>query len=213
MEVCKLNHVSAENISEPPSFSEFMDNEYRNRKIMKEYLSEPLFIEYAEAVKASYRNKAKQGNGITLNEANNLSDILSLLDKDSKRPDGEQILTGLEDGWDFDDVCNGYILANDQDLPTGVLVIMQIDDMQVFGDDHSAAIQAQKDGIKLIPKDELHFEPDEDGYSDERSYYDYIDTPENRKLLKEAGLLREIGQKYGYQIGEEVSLDLKSLFQ
>ena len=212
VEVWKQGHGFEEGVSEPASVGEFLGNEYRNGKIMKEYLSTTLFAEYANDIKAAYKNKVEQGSGITPDEADNLAEILSLLDEDSIRPNGEQILVGLEDGWEFDDVCNGYIQANDQDLPDGVLVIMQIDDMQVFGDDHSAAIQAQKDGIKLISGEELNFEPDEDGEPDERSYYDYIDTPENRKLLQEAGLLRNAEKENLYPIGEDVALDLKALF-
>lgn len=210
VEVWKLNHVLEKGISEPASFNEFMDNEFRNAKTMKGCLSESLFKEYADGIKAFCKNKVEQGNGITLDEANNLSDTLSLLDKDSIKPSGEQILIGLEWGWKFDEVCRGYIESGDQDLPDGVLIIMRIDDMQVFDDDHEAAIQAEKDGIKFISKEEMSFELDEDGEIDERSYYDYIDTPKNRKLLQEAGLLRDKGN--GHQIGEEISLDLKTLF-
>lgn len=212
VEVWKQDHDFEEGVSEPASFGEFLDNEYSDGKIMKDYLPEYLFAEYANDIKAAYRNKVEQGSGITPGEADNLAEILSLLDEDSIRPNGEQILTGLENGWDFDDVCNGYIQANDQDLLDGVLVIMQIDDMQVFRDDHSAAIQAQKDGIKLISGEELNFESDEDGDPDERSYYDCIDTPENRRLLQEAGLLRNMEKESGCPIGEEVSLDLNALF-
>lgn len=207
VEVWKLDHVFEEGVSEPASFSEFLDNEYSDADIMKEYLSESLFKEYADGIKESLKNKVGQGNELTLEEATNLSAALSLLDKGSKRPTGEQIITGLEDGWDFDDVCNGYMQAASDDLPKGVLVIMRIDDMMLFDDDHEAAIQAEKDGIKLIPKEELDFELDEDGEPDERSHYDYIDTPENRKLLQEAGLLRRTG------IGDYVTLDLKALSQ
>lgn len=210
VEVWKLDHVLEKGISEPASFNEFMDNEFRDAKTMKGWLSESLFKEYADGIKAFCKNKVEQGNGITLDEANNLSDTLSLLDKDSIKPSGEQILVGLEWGWKFDEACRGYIESGDQDLPDGVLAIMRIDDMQVFGDDHEAAIQAEKDGIKLIPKEEMSFELDEDGETDERSHYDYIDTPKNRKLLQEAGLLRDKGN--GHQIGEEISLDLKNLF-
>lgn len=210
MEFWKVNHVFEKGVSELVSFNEFVDNEYRDVKVMKECLSESLFKEYADSIKAFCKNKVEQGNGITLDEANNLSDTLSLLDKDSIRPSGEQILIGLEEGWKFDEACCGYIESEDQKLPDGVLVIMRIDDMQVFSNDHEAAIQAKKDGIKLIPKEEMKFELDEDGETDERGYYDYIDTPENRKLLQEAGLFRD--KENGHQIGEEVSLDLNALF-
>lgn len=210
VEVWKLDHVLKESVSGPVSFNEFMDNEFRDAKTMKGCLSESLFKEYADGIKAFCKDKVERGNGITLDEANNLSDALSLLDKGSIKPSGEQILVGLEEGWKFDEACRGYIESGDQDLPGGVLVIIRIDDMQVFGDDHEAAIQAEKDGIRLIPKGEMRFELDEDGNTDERSYYDYIDTPENRKLLQEAGLLRE--KENGRQIGEEISLDLNALF-
>ncbi len=207
VEVWKKEHEYEEGVSEPASFGEFLDNEYLDARIMKDCLSEELYKDYAGYIKAFYKNKVEQGEFLSFEEADNLSFTLYSLDKDSVRPSGEQILTGLEDGWDFDDACNGYMIANSDDLPEGVTVIMRLDDMQVFGDDHAAALQAEKDGIKLIPKDELDFRLDEDGEIDERSHYDYIDTPENRKLLKEAGLLR------GIEIGEYVTLDLKALSQ
>ncbi len=96
------------------------------------------------------------------------------------RPDSEQMKIGLENGWDFEEACKGYVIAGSDELPDGVEVIQRIDDMGVFGSDEAAAVQAQKDGIKVIPSYKLSFSDD-----DPMSCYSYVDSPENRELLKD----------------------------
>lgn len=61
---------------------------------------------------------------------------------------------------------------------TGMLEIEKIDEMNVFDSDDDAVEQAIKDGIKIIPIDELPENFD-------RRYLGWIDTPENRQRIKE----------------------------
>lgn len=61
---------------------------------------------------------------------------------------------------------------------TGLLEIAMINDMEIFNGDEEAVEQAIKDGIKIIPIEEL---PD----NFDRSYLGWIDTPENRKAIEE----------------------------
>lgn len=60
---------------------------------------------------------------------------------------------------------------------TGLLEIGMINDMEIFNGDEEAVEQAIKDGIKIIPIEEL---PD----NFDRSYLGWIDTPENRKAIE-----------------------------
>lgn len=60
---------------------------------------------------------------------------------------------------------------------TGLLEIAMINDMEIFNGDEEAVEQAIKDGIKIIPIEEL---PD----NFDRSYLGWIDTPENRKAIE-----------------------------
>lgn len=60
---------------------------------------------------------------------------------------------------------------------TGMLEIQKIDEMNKFVDDESAVEQAIKDGVKLIPIEEL---PE----NFERRYLGWIDTPENRRQIR-----------------------------
>lgn len=96
------------------------------------------------------------------------------------RPDAKQIQAGLENGWEPEEVVKGYTIGENGDCTKGELSVMKIDDMQLFDSDIAAAEQAQKDGVKLIPKKELHF-----GRDNDMKHYRYIDTPENRELLAE----------------------------
>ena len=61
---------------------------------------------------------------------------------------------------------------------TGMLEIEKIDEENIFTDDEEAVEQAIKDGIKIIPIEEL---PE----NFERRYLGWIDTPENRKQIAE----------------------------
>ena len=60
----------------------------------------------------------------------------------------------------------------------GMLEIQKIDEENIFADDEEAVEQAIKDGVKLIPIEELPVNFD-------RKYLGWIDTPENRKRIEE----------------------------
>ena len=60
---------------------------------------------------------------------------------------------------------------------TGMLEIEKIDEMNMFDSDKDAVEQAIKDGIKIIPVEELPENFD-------RKYLGWIDTPENRETIK-----------------------------
>lgn len=61
---------------------------------------------------------------------------------------------------------------------TGMLEIQKIDTSKRFKDDEEAVEQAIKDGIKIIPIEELPENFD-------RKYLGWIDTEENRKRIKD----------------------------
>lgn len=60
---------------------------------------------------------------------------------------------------------------------TGMLEIEKIDEMYMFDSDEDAVEQSIKDGIKIIPVEELPENFD-------RKYLGWIDTPENRETIK-----------------------------
>lgn len=81
------------------------------------------------------------------------------------------------DTWGVEDVNNGYAVF-DYDC-TGMLQIEAIGD--VWGndaDDEAMVAQAIKDGVKIIPVEELPEKFD-------RRYLGWIDTPENRQKIEE----------------------------
>ena len=87
------------------------------------------------------------------------------------------------------EICNrGYDIF-DYD-GTGMLQIEAIDDVGCFTDEE-ATEQAMKDGIKIIPVDEL---PDDF----EEKYLGWIDTEENRKCIKE--YCNTQNEKFGWRI-------------
>lgn len=61
---------------------------------------------------------------------------------------------------------------------TGMLEIEKIDEENMFADDEEAVSQAIKDGVKIIPIEELPENFD-------RKYLGWIDTKENRKRIAE----------------------------
>ena len=88
----------------------------------------------------------------------------------------EFVEEAIED-WGIENVNKGYEIF-DFDC-TGMLEIEEIGATDAFGgDDDKAAEQAMKDGIKIIPIDELPKNFD-------RRYLGWIDTPENRKTIEE----------------------------
>lgn len=61
---------------------------------------------------------------------------------------------------------------------TGMLEIQRVDEERIFASDEDAVEQAVKDGVKLIPVEELPV-------NFNRRYLGWIDTPENRLRIKE----------------------------
>ena len=89
----------------------------------------------------------------------------------------EMILDAIEDGWAREDEEKGYAIFT-SDYGNGAEHIQKIDFMNVFEDDAEAAEQAERDGIKII----------HDMKFDDENSAAYIDTPENRELLKDLAL-------------------------
>lgn len=75
------------------------------------------------------------------------------------------------------ETCNKGYNVVDYD-GTGMLEIQRIYDVGAFENDEDAVEQATKDGIKLIPIEELPENFD-------RKYLGWIDTPENRQVIQE----------------------------
>ena len=73
-------------------------------------------------------------------------------------------------------MSKGYAVTNFDCL--GIYEIQKIDEENKFADDAEAVEQAIKDGVKIIPVDEL---PKTFG----RRYLGWIDTPENRERIAE----------------------------
>lgn len=83
----------------------------------------------------------------------------------------------IKNGFSREDAEKGYAIFT-SDYGNGAEHIQKIDFMDVFEDDAEAAEQAERDGIKIIHDME---------FDDENSAA-YIDTPENRELLKDLAL-------------------------
>lgn len=87
-----------------------------------------------------------------------------------------EVVKEIIDNWGVE-LCNkGYDIF-DFDC-TGLLEINRIDDIMAFSSDDEAVEQAIKDGIKIIPIEELPENFD-------RKYLGWIDTIENRKNIEE----------------------------
>lgn len=84
----------------------------------------------------------------------------------------------IEDDKDIqnEDMTKGYTIADFDG--TGLLEIQRVDAAGIFESDDEATEQAIKDGVKVIPVEEL---PEKF----ERRYLGWIDTPENRKAIEE----------------------------
>lgn len=93
------------------------------------------------------------------------------------KPTEDQIATGIEFGWSKKEAETGYGIFT-SDYGNGATHIEKIDVMGTFESDDEAAEQAEKDGVKIIRDLELP----------EGHQANYIDTPENRELLKTLGV-------------------------
>lgn len=88
--------------------------------------------------------------------------------------DDEEVAEKVED-WGVENCNRGYTIFDFDG--TGMLEVNKIDVLCVFEDDEEAVEQAVKDGVKIIPVEEL---PE----NFERRYLGWIDTPENRKQIR-----------------------------
>lgn len=98
------------------------------------------------------------------------------------RPDADAIENGFDNSWDFEEICKGY--AEFADGYNESNVICRLDDMMIFDSDSDAAIQAKKDGYQFLEVGKDIIFPEE-MLNDDIEYRNYIDTPENRKILNE----------------------------
>ena len=96
--------------------------------------------------------------------------MMELFDNDEEEVEAVALDWGV-------DICNkGYDIF-DYD-GTGLLELCKIDEICAFESDYDASIQAERDGIKIIPESEL---PNDMPFGME--YHRWIDTEENRKNL------------------------------
>lgn len=111
-----------------------------------------------------------------------------------QRPSATEIQWGCDSGWEKDEVLAGYAVFSDG--VNGACVIDRIDDMDTFDGWEEAEKMAEIDGHKFIPLKELKIPRSavsDDFYSSRGGVgidgkihrYRYLDTPENRELLKE----------------------------
>ena len=95
---------------------------------------------------------------------------------ESFKNDEDYIEEAIKD-WGVENVNKGYEIFDFDG--TGMLEIEEIGYTNAFnGSDDKAAEQAMKDGIKIIPIEELPKNFD-------RRFLGWIDTPENRKAIEE----------------------------
>ena len=90
---------------------------------------------------------------------------------DWSRKDIEESIEDISD----EEIEKGYDIFDFDG--TGMLEINKIDYLEAFENDEEAVNQAIKDGVKIIPVEELPENFD-------RKYLGWIDTPENRETIK-----------------------------
>ena len=93
---------------------------------------------------------------------------------DDIRPTVEQTEAAVRAGWTQEIAERGYAVV-DYD-GTGLLHIEAIDEMRVFDSDEAACLQAARDGVKIIPIDQLP-------KNFEWRYFGWLDTKENRNAI------------------------------
>lgn len=95
--------------------------------------------------------------------------LMALYDND------EKTVAEVVDDWTAESCNRGYDIFNVNG--TGMLEVNKIDVVGAFEDDESAVLQAMRDGIKIIPVEDLPENFD-------RRYLGWIDTPRNRKAIE-----------------------------
>lgn len=91
--------------------------------------------------------------------------------------------------WTQEELERGYVIAS-SDYGNGALHIERIDEINKFNSDEEAAIQAEKDGIKIIRDTNLLLNKEDMAF--------YIDTPENRELLNKISLTQKSPNIFDY---------------
>lgn len=94
------------------------------------------------------------------------------------RPTAEQIERGAED-WGIAQAAKGYALFQ-EDYPEGSMAVQRLDDVMCFESDRDAARQWEIDTGKRVLQPGVDF-----WFGDENDFIPYIDTPENRKAMKD----------------------------
>ncbi len=111
------------------------------------------------------------------------------------RPDALQLKEAFEDGdWKFDDILKGYAVfdvLNGEKVPEH---ICRIDDMMVFDSDNEAAQQWAADNRSSLLVNGV----DICIAGSDKQYLDFIDTPENRELLKDNLLDKPLADKFDF---------------
>jgi len=128
------------------------------------------------------------------------------------RPNADDIEIGFDNSWDFEEVCKGY--AEFADGYNESNVICRLDDMMIFDSDSDAAIQAKKDGYKFLEVGKDIIFPEEMLNAD-IEYRNYIDTPENRKILNEYlrdDLKMEKKENFELKVGDRILISDDDLY-
>lgn len=112
-----------------------------------------------------------------------------------QRPDVLQLKEAFENGdWEFDDILKGYAVfdgLNGEKVPEH---ICRIDDMMVFDSDNEAAQQWAIDNRSSLLVNGV----DICIAGSDKQYLDFIDTPENRELLKDNLLDKPLADKFDF---------------
>lgn len=112
----------------------------------------------------------------------------------------EKVEIGLDEGFNLDDIINGYIIMNEHEIGNAKS-IQRIDVIEVFDGDESAARAAEKQGVEIM-WDEV-----ENLYSILGRYIFLIDHDENRQLLnkfyEERKFIRDINNTL-YKFNKEI---------
>lgn len=106
----------------------------------------------------------------------------------------------MEYGWSSEQVKKGYTIFSRNKVGNGATHIQRIDSLMKFDNDDEAAKYAEEvDGVKLIH--DIQFEPRD------LNYANYVDTPENRKLLYD--IIREnVKTKVSILYGNQIELSV-----
>ena len=199
------------------SIFEVVNRQENAFEVAKKYLNEiDSLKEYTEAQKSDFVtklfNQLKQGWNEHDNQPPSYKELEILIKgidafkygEDSLsfiRPDADDIENGFDNGWDFKEICKGY--AEFADGYNESNVICRLDDMMIFDSDSDAAIQAKKDGYQFLEVGKDIIFPEE-MLNDDIEYRNYIDTPENRTILKDFLSFAYEKQKEANQVKEAV---------